>query len=44
MVRLRLQKLLRHPFWDEIKSMKIYTNKVGENPLARWQFDFSDYR
>lgn len=43
-VKMRLESLLRPPFWEDVKAMKVYTGKVGENPMARWQFDFTDYR
>jgi ankyrin repeat protein len=43
-VKLELERLLRRPFWEEVKSMRVYSGKVGYNPLSRWQFDFTDFR
>ena len=42
-VRLQLEERLNNPFWKKLGEWKMYRGEVKENPVNRWQFDFSDY-
>jgi hypothetical protein len=35
-LKLRLQEVLKRPFWTQVASMPIYSGKVRENLMSKW--------